>query len=122
MSQDLERRHGGSMLFLLKLLIANLIIVSCVIMGKRHPALSGLIATMPLTSLVVLLWLWSDSGGDSMLLTRYTVGALWGIIPTILFFAVLYPCFVRGMSFPVALTVGFSAWLAGALVHQWLLR
>lgn len=73
------------MRFLLKLLIANLIIVSCVFMGKRHPSLSGLVATMPLTSLVVLLWLWSDSGGDSMLLTRYTVGVLWGILPTILF-------------------------------------
>jgi hypothetical protein len=108
--------------FFLKLLIANLIIVSCVMVGKRYPYLSGLIATMPLTSLLVLMWIWSDNRGDSILLARYTVGVLWGIIPTILFFAVLYPCFVRNISFPVALVIGSGIWLAGALVHQWLLR
>ncbi|MEA5114594.1 MAG: DUF3147 family protein [Geobacteraceae bacterium] len=109
------------MQFFLKLLIANVIIVSCALTGRKYPSLSGLVATMPLTSLIVLFWLWNDSGGDSFLLTRYTVGVLWGIIPTILFFAVLYPCFARNISFPVALIIGSCVWLAGALVHQWLL-
>ncbi len=110
------------MQFFLKLLIANVIIVACAMMGRRYPSLSGLIATMPLTSLLVLIWIWSDNRGNSILLARYTVGALWGIIPTILFFAVLYPCFARNMPLSVALVIGFGVWLAGALVHQWLLR
>jgi uncharacterized membrane protein (GlpM family) len=110
------------MQFFLKLLITNAVIVSCVAMGKRMPTLAGLIATMPLTSLLVLVWLRSDNKGDLKLLEKYTGGVLWGILPTILFFAVAFLCFRRGISFPATVSLSFAAWLAGAAVHQWLLR
>ncbi|HTP64422.1 MAG TPA: DUF3147 family protein [Geobacteraceae bacterium] len=110
------------MQFFLKLLITNLIIVFCAWIGRRSPTLGGLIATMPLTSLLVLLWLYTDNPGDYRLMTGYTKGVLWGIIPTILFFAVTLLCFRRQMSLPVALSAGFGAWLTGALLHQLLLR
>jgi uncharacterized membrane protein (GlpM family) len=110
------------MQFFIKLLLANAIIVACVFLGKRHPTLSGLIATMPLTSLIVLLWLHSDYPGNYPLLTDYTTGVLWGIIPTILFFAALYIFFRRQLPFPVIIGAGFLVWLAGAIVHQWLLH
>ena len=108
--------------FLLKLLITNLIIIGCAQLGRRSPSLAGLIATMPLTSLLVLFWLRIDNPGDAPLLTAYTRGVLWGIIPTILFFASAYLCFRRGIQFPLALAAGFALWLAGAVVHQLLVR
>jgi hypothetical protein len=40
-------------MFFVKLALSNLVIVSCVLIGRRFPALGGLIATMPLTSLIV---------------------------------------------------------------------
>ncbi len=110
------------MQFFLKLLISNLIIVACVWFGKRTPTLAGLIATMPLTSLLVLVWLYSDNPGDYRLMSDYTRGVLWGIIPTILFFGVAYLSFRRQISMPLVLSASFSVWLAGALLHQWLLR
>ncbi len=51
-------------MFLVKLALSNLIIIACVLIGKRFPSLGGLIATMPLTSLIVLLWLASDNPVD----------------------------------------------------------
>ncbi len=108
--------------FILKLVVTNLVIVSCAWIGKRSPTLAGLIATMPLTSLLVLLWLYSDNPGDYRLMAGYTRGVLWGIIPTILFFAVVYLCFRRQVALPLTLSAGFGVWLAGALVHQWLVR
>ncbi len=110
------------MQFLLKLAVTNLIIIFCAWIGKKSPSLGGLIATMPLTSLIVLLWLHTDNPGDYRLMTGYTRGVLWGIIPTILFFAVAYLCFRRQISLPLTLSAGFGVWLAGALAHQWLLR
>lgn len=107
--------------FLLKLLITNAVIITCVRLGQRHPALGGLVATMPLTSLAVLLWLWSDRPGDFRLMTGYTTGVLWGIGPTLLFFLAALACFRRELPFAVALGAGFLAWLAGAALHQWLL-
>jgi uncharacterized membrane protein (GlpM family) len=113
---------GANMEFFFKLLITNTVIVSCVAVGKKVPTLAGLIATMPLTSLLVLIWLHSDSPGDVKLLEKYTGGVLWGIIPTIVFFTVAFFCFRRGLPLPVTLSLSFAAWLAGAAVHQWLLR
>ena len=110
------------MQFILKLAVTNLVIIFCAWIGRRSPALGGLIATMPLTSLLVLLWLYSDNPGDYRLMTGYTRGVLWGIIPTILFFAVAYLCFRRQLSLSLTLSAGSAAWLAGALLHQWLLR
>lgn len=34
---------------IVKLLATNLIIIFCVLIGRKHPTLGGLIATMPLT-------------------------------------------------------------------------
>lgn len=110
------------MQFLVKLLITNVIIVTCVQIGKKYPTLGGLIATMPLTSLLVLVWLHFDNPGDFRLMTDYTRGVLWGIIPTILFFAAVWFCFRRQLPLPLALSAGFAVWLGGAAVHQWLVR
>ena len=110
------------MQFLLKLVITNLIIVACVQIGRKFPSLAGLIATMPLTSLLVLVWLHMDYTGDFQRMTDYTRGVLWGIIPTVLFFAVAWFCFRRHFPLSVALSAGFAVWLAGAVVHQCFLR
>lgn len=109
-------------MFLVKLLLSNLIIIACVLIGKRFPSLGGLIATMPLTSLIVLLWLYSDNPGDDGLITGYTRGVLWGIWPTVLFFAATYLCLRKGLELPMALAIGGGFWLGGALLHQWALR
>ena len=110
-------------MFLIKLALSNLIIIACVLIGKRFPSLGGLIATMPLTSLIVLLWLASDNPGDKGLITGYTQGVLWGIVPTAVFFLATFFCLRKGMELPsAALAVGGVLWLGGALLHQWVLR
>lgn len=109
-------------MFLVKLALANLIIITCVLIGKRFPLLGGLIATMPLTSLIVLVWLATDNPGDNTLIAAYTRGVLGGILPTILFFSAAYLCLRKGMGLPSALATGGGLWLGGALLHQWLLR
>ena len=76
------------MRFVIKLLISVGIIILCTQVGRKLPTLAGLIAVMPLTGLLVLLWLYSDNPGNFVLLSDYTKGALWGIGPSILFFAV----------------------------------
>jgi uncharacterized membrane protein (GlpM family) len=105
-----------------KALISLAIIIACARIGKRFPTLGGLIATMPLTSLLVLLWLWSESPGDYRLMEGYTKGVLWGIIPTILFFVAAFFLFRKQFPLPVVLAASFGVWLAGAAVHQYFLK
>ena len=110
------------MSFLVKLCITVAIIMFCTQIGRKFPSLAGLIATMPLTGLIVLLWLYFDSAGNSDLLTRYTRAALWGVLPSILFFLVAFLCFQKQLSLSIALSASFAVWLIGAFVHQWFLR
>jgi uncharacterized membrane protein (GlpM family) len=110
------------MRFVIKVLVSMSIIVLAVQVGRRHPTLGGLIATMPLTSLIVLLWLYSESPDNYPLLIDYTRGTLWGIVPSILFFCTAYLCFLNHLPLGVALSAGFAVWAIGAFVHQWILR
>jgi len=106
----------------IKLIISLAVIVFCTQVGRKLPTLGGLIATMPLTGAIVLVWLYSDQPGNFRLMRDYTKGALWGIAPSILFFLAAYLCFRKEFSIAIVLGVGFAMWLIGACVHQWLLR
>jgi len=110
------------MKLVIKLLISLCVIAFCTQMGRRLPTLAGLIAVMPLTGLLVLVWLYLDNPGNSALMTAYTKSALWGIVPTILFFLVAFACFRGGKPLWIVLTASFAVWLAAAFIHQWLLR
>ncbi|MHC4555671.1 MAG: DUF3147 family protein [Planctomycetota bacterium] len=110
------------MRFAIKLLISVCVIVLCTGIGRKLPTLAGLIAVMPLTGLIVLVWLYLDNPGNFNLVTDYTKGALWGIVPSILFFLVAFICFHKHMPLWIVLSASFAVWIAAALVHQWLLR
>ena len=108
------------MLFALKLLASNLIIISCVLISRRFPALAGLIATMPITTLIVLFWLYSEDKNRP--LEPFVSGVFWGIIPTLLFFAVAWLALRRGFTIPQTISASFAVWLIAAAVHQSLLK
>ncbi|MBU1863311.1 MAG: DUF3147 family protein [Candidatus Omnitrophica bacterium] len=106
----------------LKVLMSVTIILICTSLGRRLPTLSGLIATMPLTGALVLVWLFIDVKGNKAVMEGYAKGALWGILPSILFFAVAYFCFRKQMPLGLVLGASFGVWLCGAVIHQLLLR
>ena len=109
------------MQFLVKLFVSLCIIVFCTMIGRKLPTLAGLIAVMPLTGLIVLVWLYLDNPGNFNLMTDYSKGALWGIIPSILFFLVAFVCFRRQLPLWIVVCAGFAVWLIAAFIHQWLL-
>ncbi|MBN1972033.1 MAG: DUF3147 family protein [Sedimentisphaerales bacterium] len=110
------------MRFIIKLFISLFIITLCTSIGKKLPSLAGLISVMPLTGLIVLVWLYIDNPGNHELMARYTRGALFGILPTILFFLTCFICFQRRLSLTIALCAGFAVWIIAAFIHQWLLK
>ena len=90
--------------------------------GRKQPTLAGLIAVMPSTGLIVLLWLYLDNPGNFSMMTEYAKGAFWGIIPTMLFFLVAFLCFRKQLALPVVLLVSFAVWIFAACIHQRLLH
>jgi uncharacterized membrane protein (GlpM family) len=110
------------MQLLVKITLSLAIILAATAIGRKWPALAGLVGVMPLTGALVLVWVAVDSGSDPRILQQFTWGALWGLLPTALFFLVAFLCFRKGLPLAMVLVASFGAWLAAALVHQWALR
>jgi uncharacterized membrane protein (GlpM family) len=77
---------------------------------------------MPITGALVLVWMYLENKGDPIIMQDFTKGALWGILPSILFFLVAFFCFKKNLSLPVTLVSSFGVWLGAAFIHQWLLK
>lgn len=112
----------SNMEFFVKLIISMGIIIVSTQIGRRFPSVSGLIATMPLVSVIILVWIYSDNPGNFKLMEDFTKAALWGIVPSILFFLVAYACFVKHYPISIVLSASFGIWFLGAFIHQMLLR
>lgn len=110
------------MQILIKAALSLLVILTATEIGKKFPSTGGLVGVMPLTGALVLVWLHLETGGDPGIMQRFSKGALWGILPSVLFFLVAFLCFRKQLPLPVVLLASFGAWLAAALVHQWILR
>jgi uncharacterized membrane protein (GlpM family) len=98
------------------------IILVATAIGKKLPSTAGLVGVMPLTGALVLVWMYLENKGDSEIMQDFTKGALWGILPSILFFLVAFFCFKKNFSLPVVLIASFGVWLGAAFIHQWILK
>ena len=107
---------------LVKTIISVAVILLATSIGKKLPSTAGLIGVMPLTGALVLVWMYLENKGDPGIMQDFTKGALWGILPSILFFVVAFFCFKKNFSLPMVLASSFGIWLCAAVVHQWLLK
>ena len=110
------------MQFLLKIILSVTIILVATAIGKKLPSTAGLVGVMPLTGALVLVWMYLENKGDSEIMQDFTKGALWGILPSMLFFLVALICFKRNLSLPIVLVASFGVWLGAAFIHQWILK
>jgi len=67
-------------------------------------------------------WIYVENRCDPGIMQEFAKGALWGILPSILFFLAALICFKKQMPLPVVLAASFGVWTAAAIVHQWMLR
>jgi uncharacterized membrane protein (GlpM family) len=110
------------MQILIKILISVGIILAATAIGKRLPSTAGLIGVMSLTGALVLVWMYLENKGDTHTTQEFTKGALWGILPSILFSLVAFVCFKKQLPLALVLVSSFGAWIVAALVHQWMLK
>ncbi len=107
---------------LIKVALSIVVILVATAVAKKFPSVAGLIAVMPLTGALVLLWVYLENKGDAEVMQAFAKGALWGILPSILFFLVALLCFKNQVSLPGVLASSFGIWLLAAIVLQYVLR
>lgn len=108
---------NSALFFSIKVIFSALIIAGVSELAKRMPSLGGLIAAMPLTTLLALVWLYTETR-DYELATAFTRSVLFAIIPTTFFFITALILFRRGWAFPVIILVSFCVFAMAAVIHQ----
>ena len=95
-----------------KTLITAALVVLVSEVSKRSPLLAGLLASLPLVSVLAILWLYVDTG-SSQQVSQLSQGILLMILPSLVFFICLPMSLNLGASFPVAMVVSVALTAAG---------
>ncbi len=107
--------------YLTKLLVSAAIIVVVTEVAGRAPALGGLIKSLPIISLIAILWLWHDTR-DVSKIAELSISTLWFVLPSLPFFVLLWAMLKRGMGFPMAFTASLIAMIICYLVTFAIMR
>jgi hypothetical protein len=91
------------MLYLVvKAALSGAIIMLVSEVAQRRPALGALIVSLPLVSILSILWLWRDTG-DSARIAAHAEATFWLVLPTLPMFLVLPALLRSGVDFRFAL-------------------
>lgn len=108
------------MLYLLiKAAISGAIVAAASEVARRWPGVGGLIVSLPLVSLLAMVWLWRDSG-DSERVAQLAQGTFWFFLPSMPLFLVLPAMLRAGIAFWLALALGVVLTAALYLGMFWL--
>jgi hypothetical protein len=102
----------------IKAAISGVIVALVSEVARRYPGWGGLIASLPLTSLLAMIWLWRDSG-DSLRVAELASSTLWFIIPSLPLFVVLPALLRSGLAFWAAMGIVIAGTLALYALMFW---
>jgi hypothetical protein len=92
---------------IVKALISAIIIVAVAELAKRSPAGGALVASLPLVSVLGMIWLWRDTQ-DPARLAAHAGATFWYVLPSLPMF-LLIPALLRsGIGFWPALIAGIA--------------
>ena len=94
------------MLYLvLKALLSGVLVMAVSEIARRSPSLGGLLASLPLISVLGMMWLWRDTG-DSVRMARHAEATFWFVLPSLPMVLLIPALLRRGVAFWPALAAG----------------
>ena len=99
-------------LYILKLLISAGVIVVISEMSKKLPLLASLIASLPLVSVLGMIWMYKEKL-EVEKIAVHAEGTFWYVLPSLPMFLLIPWMLRKGVSFPTSLGAGIA--LTGVL-------
>ena len=90
---------------ILKAALSGIIIAIVSEVARRNPGMGALIASLPLVSILGMVWLWRDRP-DAANMAHHAQATFWYVIPSLPMFLLIPFLLGRGWSFWVALATG----------------
>ena len=89
--------------------------------AKRSPALGALIASLPLVSVLGMIWLWRETG-DAERIAAHAQATFWYVLPSLPMFLVLPALLRAGVHFYTALILSCILTAILYLIMVWTLK
>ena len=108
------------MLYLaIKALLSGAIVAAVSEVAKRYPGIGGLVASLPLVSVLGMMWLWRDTH-DADRMAAHATGTFWFVLPSLPMFLIIPALLKRGVGFWPALGLGCAATMALYGITVWI--
>ena len=108
------------MLYLaIKAAISGVIVAIVSEVAKRYPGFGALVASLPLVSVLGMIWLWRDKP-DISNMAAHVEATFWFVIPSLPMFLVMPVLLRNGLGFWTTLAVGFALTIALYLLMTWI--
>jgi hypothetical protein len=104
----------------IKVLITAVLVVAISEAAKRSTVLGGIVASLPLTSLLAFIWLYGETG-DSGKIASLSVSIFWYVLPSLVLFIALPMLLARGIDFWLSLMIASALTFAAYLLMTALL-
>jgi hypothetical protein len=91
--------------FAIKAIVSGIIIAIVSEVARRSPGWGALIVSLPLVSILGMLWLWRDTH-DPVRMAAHAQATFWFVLPTLPMFLLIPAMLRQGVSFWLALAAG----------------
>jgi len=90
--------------YVLKIIISVIIIITVSEIAKRSSLLGGLIASLPLTSILAMVWLYVDTKNVKKVI-NLSESIFWLVMPSLILFIVFPILLKKGLNFYLSLAI-----------------
>ncbi|WP_411955054.1 DUF3147 family protein [Alkalibacillus sp. S2W] len=97
------------MFVVMKILVSAIAIGIVSEIAKRFPVYGGIIAALPLVSLLSIFWLYLQGEGNTTL-GKFALGVLWGFPATAVLLLILYLSLKQSLPLAVSFGLGVAGW------------
>lgn len=105
--------------FVLKAILSGILIAAISEIARRSPGVAALVASLPLVSILAVIWLWRDTGDTSRIASHFEA-TFWYVLPSLPMFLVV-PWLLRGgLGLWSALGLGCALTIALYFLLLWL--
>ncbi len=105
---------------LIKAALSGIIIALVSEIARRSPGFGALVASLPLVSVLAMIWLWRDTG-DAERLAAHAQATFWFVLPSLPMFLALPWMLRHGVGFWAALLAANALTVTLYLLSVWLL-
>jgi hypothetical protein len=109
----------GVLYLVVKALLSGAIVAAVSEIAKRYPGFGGLVASLPLVSVLGMMWLWRDTH-DPDRMAAHASGTLWFVLPSLPMFVLIPALLKRGVGFWPSLLAGCLLTVALYGLMTWL--